>query len=73
MDEAVADEILERHWQSVVNSVKAGAVDGHLDDVIEAERRRDPPRDVVLDVLKRRRAAVDGVIDTDNDTGNSNG
>lgn len=70
MDDDVAAAILDRHWHTVVNSIKAGAVDGHIDDVLEAERRRDSPRDPVLDVLKRRRAAVDGVIDTDNDTNN---
>lgn len=70
MDDSVADEILDRHWQMVANSVKAGALDEHLDEVIDAELRREPPRDAVLDVLKRRRDAVDGVSDTEDDTDN---
>lgn len=54
----------------VANSVKAGALDEYLDEVIDAELRREPPRDAVLDVLKRRRDAVDGVSDTEDDTDN---
>ncbi len=52
-------------------------MDADLDAVIAAERRRDRPRDYVIDALQRRRAAVNGEIDTsdhdrnrENDTDN---
>lgn len=67
MDECEADSIVDRHWQTLVNSIKAGAVDEDIEAIIEAERRREEPRDIVMDVLMRRRAAIYGNIDVDDD------
>lgn len=38
----------------VVNSIRAGAVDGDLETVLAAERRRSPPREPVLTALHER-------------------
>lgn len=67
MDECEADSIVDRHWQTLVNSIKSGAVDEDIEAIIEAERRREEPRDIVMDVLMRRRAAIYGHIDVDDD------
>lgn len=65
MDDAVADEILDRHWQMVVNSIKVGAMDGDLDDVLAAENRRDPPRIPVTNAIRERmEKTTDSATDT---------
>lgn len=63
MDPEEADRIVDRHHQMVVGSIKAGAVDGDLLAIREAEHRRTPPREPVLIAIQERIDALEELHD----------
>lgn len=54
----------------VVNSIEAGAYDGALAAILEAERRRDSPRPNVLTTVQER---IDALADSSEDIDTNNG
>lgn len=70
MDDAVADDIVDVHWQHLSNALGTGVYDDNLDDIRAAELRRTPPRDAVLDRIDQRMTQTDhqSADDSDSDT-----
>jgi hypothetical protein len=50
-------EFLDEHWQTIVQTIDAGGIDTHLDDIEAAERERDSPRSSILEAIDMRRQA----------------
>lgn len=69
MDDVVADDIVDVHWQHLANALAVGAYDDNLDDLRAAELRRTPPRDAVLDRIDQRMTQIDQQSADDTESG----
>lgn len=54
-----AETLVQEHWQSVTSQIESGEADEYLDDLEREEKRRDSPRDSVLEAIADRREQLE--------------